>query len=78
MPREATVVAVVRRAHVVVPRGDTVLEPGDEVLVLASPDSEDAVRSLLVAEATSGGPSLIATLSDAVTGTDPTGTVPGA
>jgi trk system potassium uptake protein TrkA len=50
MPRDATVVAVVRRAHVVVPRGDTVLEPGDEVLVLASPDSEDAVRSLLVAE----------------------------
>ena len=50
MPREATVVAVVRRAHVVVPRGDTVLEPGDEVLVLASPESEDAVRSLLVAE----------------------------
>ncbi len=50
MPRDATVVAVVRRAHVVVPRGDTVLEAGDEVLVLASPDSEDAVRSLLVAE----------------------------
>jgi NhaP-type Na+/H+ and K+/H+ antiporter len=50
MPREATVVAVVRRAHVVVPRGDTVLEPGDEVLVLTSPESEDAVRSLLVAE----------------------------
>jgi trk system potassium uptake protein len=50
MPREATVVAVIRRAHVVVPRGDTVLEPGDEVLVLAAPDSEDAVRSLLVAE----------------------------
>jgi len=49
MPREATVVAIVRRAHVVVPRGDSVLEPGDEVLVLASPDSEDAVRALLVA-----------------------------
>lgn len=49
MPRDATVVAVVRRAHVVVPRGDTVLEVGDEVLVLASPESEDSVRSLLVA-----------------------------
>jgi hypothetical protein len=55
-----------------------VLEPGDEVLVLASPDSEDAVRSLLVAEAQPGGTSLIAMLSDAVTGTDPAGTVPGA
>ena len=42
MPREATVVAVVRRAHVVVPRGDTVLEPGDEVLVLVSADAEDS------------------------------------
>ncbi|MGH9107453.1 MAG: potassium channel family protein [Acidimicrobiales bacterium] len=49
MPRDATVVAVVRRAHVVVPRGDTVLEVGDEVLVLASPESEEAVRGLLVA-----------------------------
>lgn len=56
MPRDATVVAIVRRAHVVVPRGDTMLEPGDEVLVLASPESEDAVRSLLVADATSSGP----------------------
>lgn len=55
MPREATVVAVVRRAHVVVPRGDTVLEPGDEVLVLVSADAEDVVRSLLVADAAPGG-----------------------
>ncbi|MDA8303494.1 MAG: TrkA family potassium uptake protein [Actinomycetota bacterium] len=53
LPRDASVVAVVRHAHVVVPRGDTVLEPGDEVLVLASPESEDTVRSLLVAP---GGP----------------------
>jgi trk/ktr system potassium uptake protein len=49
MPRDATVVAVVRREHVVVPHGDTILEPGDEVLVLVSPEAEDAVRSLLVA-----------------------------
>jgi trk system potassium uptake protein TrkA len=56
MPRDATVVAIVRRAHVVVPRGDTVLEPGDEVLVLASPESEDAVRSLLVAGPVGGVP----------------------
>jgi trk system potassium uptake protein len=47
MPRDATVVAIVRRAHVVVPRGDTVLEPGDEVLVLVAPDSEEAVTLLL-------------------------------
>ena len=56
MPRDATVVAIVRREHVVVPRGDTVLEPGDEVLVLASPESEDAVRGLLVADVRGFGP----------------------
>ncbi len=51
MPRDATVVAIVRRAHVVVPRGDTTLEAGDEVLILTAPESEDAVRALLAAPA---------------------------
>ncbi|HEX9968528.1 MAG TPA: TrkA family potassium uptake protein, partial [Acidimicrobiales bacterium] len=31
VPRDATIVAVVRGGHVVVPRGDTVLQAGDEV-----------------------------------------------
>jgi trk system potassium uptake protein len=48
VPRDATVVAVVREAHVIVPRGDTVIEAGDEVLVLVTPDSEDAVRDILI------------------------------
>lgn len=47
-PRDATVVAVLREDAVVVPRGDTVLSPGDEVLVLVGDDGEDAVRALLV------------------------------
>ncbi len=47
MPRDATVVAVVRRGNVVVPRGDTHLEAGDEILALVGPDSEDEVRRLL-------------------------------
>ena len=34
LPRESTVVAVLRDGHVVVPRGDTVLHEGDEVLGL--------------------------------------------
>ena len=42
MPRDATIVAVVRDEHVVMPRGDTVFETGDEVLALVTPDSEDA------------------------------------
>jgi trk system potassium uptake protein TrkA len=47
-PRDSTVVAILRQDHVVVPRGDTPLLEGDEVLVLVTPDSEDAVRQLLV------------------------------
>ncbi len=48
LPRDSTVVAVLRRDHLVVPRGDTVLGAGDEVLVLVTVDSEDEVRRLLV------------------------------
>jgi trk system potassium uptake protein TrkA len=48
LPRESTIVALLRDAHVVVPRGDTVLRLGDEVLVLVTGDAEDDVRSLLV------------------------------
>ncbi|MFN0029910.1 MAG: potassium channel family protein [Acidimicrobiales bacterium] len=47
LPRDATFVAIVRRQHVIVPRGDTVLEAGDEVMLLAAPDAEGAVRQLL-------------------------------
>lgn len=48
LPREATVVAVVRTTHVVTPRAETVLAAGDEILVLAAKDTEDAVYRLLV------------------------------
>ena len=47
-PRDATVVAIVRESHVIVPRGDTVLQTGDEVLALVTPESEEAVRRILV------------------------------
>ena len=68
MPREATVVAVVRRTHVVVPRGDTVLEVGDEVLVLTAPESEEEVRALLVAPDGHPGPHLAMPFADAPAG----------
>lgn len=48
VPRDATIVAVVRTGHVVVPRGDTLLQLGDEVLALVTPDSEMAVKEILV------------------------------
>ena len=39
--------AVVRDEHVVMPRGDTIFEAGDEVLAMVTPDSEDEVRRIL-------------------------------
>jgi trk system potassium uptake protein TrkA len=48
VPRDATVVAVIRERHVIVPRGETVMEAGDEVLVLVTPESEEAVKTLFV------------------------------
>jgi trk system potassium uptake protein TrkA len=50
MPRDATVVAVVRGEHVVMPRGDTTFEVGDEVLAMVTPDSEENVRRILTGE----------------------------
>jgi trk system potassium uptake protein TrkA len=47
-PRDATVVAVVREDRLVVPKGDTVLLSGDEVLVLVTADAEGAVHALFI------------------------------
>jgi len=48
VPRDASVVAVVRAGRVVIPRGDTVMQLGDEVVVLVTGASEDQVKALLV------------------------------
>jgi trk system potassium uptake protein TrkA len=47
IPRDATIVAVVRGEHVVMPRGDTVFEAGDEVLAMVTADSEADVKMIL-------------------------------
>jgi trk system potassium uptake protein TrkA len=47
VPRDATFVAVVREDHVIMARGDTILQVGDEVLALVTPESEDDVRKML-------------------------------
>jgi len=47
LPRDSTFVAIVREDHVVMPRGDTVFEPGDEVLAMVTPASEEEVRRIL-------------------------------
>jgi len=47
-PRDATVVALIRDERVVVPRGDTIVRAGDEVLVLVTNDADDEVRRILI------------------------------
>ena len=48
LPRDSTVVAILRQDRVVVPRGDTVLYGGDEVIVMVTNESEDEVRGILI------------------------------
>ncbi len=48
LPRDATIVAVVRDSRVVVPRGDTVLYASDEVIALVTERSEEPVKALLI------------------------------
>jgi trk system potassium uptake protein len=50
IPRDATIVAVLRGEHVVMPRGDTVFEAGDEVLAMVTRDSEEDVRRILAGD----------------------------
>ena len=47
IPRDATIVAVVRDEHVIMPRGDTVFEAGDEVMAMVTAESEEDVRRIL-------------------------------
>jgi len=54
IPRDATIVAILREDHLVVPRGETVFEAGDEVLALVTPDSEDEMRVILTGERLAG------------------------
>ena len=48
LPRDSTIVAIIRDEHVIVPRGDTPVQAGDEVLVLVTPDSEDGVHAAFI------------------------------
>jgi len=47
IPRDATIVAVVRAEHVIMPRGDTIFESGDEVMAMVTAESEEDVRRIL-------------------------------
>lgn len=46
IPRECSVVAVLRDGHVVFPRHDTVVDSGDEIILLTSKASSDEVHKI--------------------------------
>jgi trk system potassium uptake protein TrkA len=50
MPPDCTLVAIVRDGHVITPKGETPLQPGDEVLALASAEAEPDLRRALTGE----------------------------
>ena len=50
LPREAAIVALVRRDHMIAPDPETTLYAGDEVVVLAEVDSESAITTILVGD----------------------------
>lgn len=50
LPPDSTIVAIIRESHVVIPQPETVITDGDEVLALAVPESESALRTAIMGE----------------------------
>ncbi|MGI8679691.1 MAG: potassium channel family protein [Jatrophihabitans sp.] len=48
LPTDTTLVGIVRGRRVITPEADEPLEPGDELLFVALPESEDALRSAVL------------------------------
>jgi trk system potassium uptake protein len=48
LPRDASLVTILRGPRVIVPEGDEPLEGGDELVFVATADAEDALRELLL------------------------------
>jgi trk system potassium uptake protein TrkA len=53
LPPDSAVVAVLRRGHVVIPQPETQLVPGDEIMAIATPETEDKLRAALLGEGAS-------------------------
>ena len=51
LPRDAALVTILRGNRVIVPAPDEPLEGGDELLLVAVPESEDELRALLLPQA---------------------------
>ena len=50
LPPDATIVAIIRESHVVIPQPETVITDGDEVLALTVPEAESALRAAVLGE----------------------------
>ncbi|MDA8263007.1 MAG: TrkA family potassium uptake protein [Actinomycetota bacterium] len=50
LPKTASIVAIIRQDIVIVPRGNTLLHDGDEVVALVTEDSEAEIKAILVGE----------------------------
>ena len=53
LPADTTLVAILREGHVMIPQPETALAAGDEIVALASVDSERALRDTVMG--TTGG-----------------------
>ncbi len=47
LPREVILVTIIRGDESILPRGETVLEPGDSVIAITSVDKEDKLKQIL-------------------------------
>jgi len=48
LPADAAILALVREGHVLIPQPETVVTAGDEILALASPESEEGLRAAIL------------------------------
>ena len=53
LPQDSAVVAVLRDGHVVIPQPETQLVAGDEIMAIATPETEDKLRAALLGEGAS-------------------------
>jgi trk system potassium uptake protein TrkA len=54
LPPDSAIVAILREGHVVIPQPESVIARGDEIVALASPDAERAIRAAVVGEGPDG------------------------
>lgn len=47
LPREIVLVSIIRGEEVVIPRGNTIIQAGDAIIAVTSPDKEQALRDIL-------------------------------